>query len=263
MRGGEDENTVSPASTFTIAIGWCLLKPHTELSIIIPVLNEAAGIVAALEALAPLRNRGVELIVVDGGSTDETLTRAAPLASRVLSAPRGRARQMNAGAAIAQGRVLLFLHADTRLPEKADALVALSSTCPAGFPSGFHWGRFDVHIDGQSVWLKVVARMMNLRSRLTGIATGDQAMFVTRAIFQSVGGFADIPLMEDIALSKTLLRLHRPLCLTARVSTSGRRWETHGIGRTIVLMWWLRLRYFLGADPQRLAQAYGTVPHES
>ncbi|WP_126444899.1 TIGR04283 family arsenosugar biosynthesis glycosyltransferase [Sulfuricystis multivorans] len=225
------------------------------ISIVIPVLDEADGIVSALQALQPLRARGGEVIVVDGGSVDATLELARPLADQAISAPRGRARQMNAGAAAASGAVLLFLHADTRLPEEADRLILDALAAGKG-----QWGRFDVEIAGDSPWLGVVARMMNLRSRLTGIATGDQAMFVSRAAFLAVGGFPEIPLMEDIALSKALRQRGRPLCLTARATTSGRRWETHGVWRTILLMWWLRLRYFFGADPQRLACEYGYVP---
>jgi len=227
------------------------------LTIIVPVLNEAVGIVATLQPLQALRSRGAEIVVVDGGSTDGTLDLARPLADQVLVAPRGRARQMNAGAALARGRVLLFLHADTRLPEQAD----LTILEVFGYVlEGRHWGRFDVVIEGRSPWLKVVARLMNLRSRLTGIATGDQAIFVSRSAFRAVGGLPDIPLMEDIALSKALKRIGRPVCLAACVTTSGRRWEKHGVWRTILLMWWLRLRFFLGADPVRLALEYGYVP---
>lgn len=219
------------------------------LSVVMPVLNEAATIETALTALAPLRARGVEVIVVDGGSQDGTAELARALADRVLSAPRGRAAQMNAGAAVATGDALLFLHADTRLPDDADRVVleALKSSV---------WGRFDVSFD-EDGWLRLVAMMMNTRSRLTGIATGDQAMFMTRAVFAQAGGFPPIALMEDVALSARLKRLGRPLCLAARVTTSGRRWRQHGLWRTILLMWGLRLRYFLGADPARLARAYG------
>jgi len=220
-----------------------------RLSIVMPVLNEAAGIEAALRALAPLRTRGVEIIVVDGGSSDGTEALARALADRVLSAPRGRASQMNAGAAAAAGDALLFLHADTRLPDDADQLIL----------DGLRrrvWGRFDVRFD-EGGWLRLVALTMNLRSRLTGIATGDQAMFMTRAAFENAGGFPPIALMEDVALSARLKRLGRPLCLSARVTTSGRRWRRHGLLRTILLMWRLRLRYVLGADPARLARAYG------
>jgi len=223
-----------------------------KLSIIMPVLNEAAGIEAALRALVPLRARGAEVIVVDGGSNDGTIELARPLADRVLSAPRGRAAQMNAGAAAAHGDALLFLHADTRLPDDADALVRDGLSRRSGRP----WGRFDMRFD-RGGRLRLVAFMMNARSRLTGIATGDQAMFMTRAAFDQAGGFPDIALMEDIALSARLKRLGRPLCMSARVTTSGRRWRAHGTLRTILLMWRLRLAFFLGSDPGELARQYG------
>ena len=227
-----------------------------SLSIIVPVLDEAAGIAEALEALAPYRRRGAEVIVVDGGSRDRTAELARPLADHVIAAPRGRAAQMNAGAALAHGDVLLFLHADTRLPDDADRRIADGLT-----RSGRAWGRFDVRITGR-VALAIVAATMNIRSRITGIATGDQAMFVTRAAFDTVGGFPDIPLMEDIALSRRLRRLGRPLCLRERVTASGRRWERHGVARTILLMWRLRLAYFLGAEPAALARRYGYGPRD-
>jgi len=220
-----------------------------RLSIIMPVLNEAAGIETALRALAPLRARGAEVIVVDGGGRDGTLRLARPLATHVLSAPRGRASQMNAGAAAANGDALLFLHADTRLPDDADGLILDGLRHNA-------WGRFDVRFDSGG-WLRLVALTMNLRSRLTGIATGDQAMFMTRAAFEAAGGFPPIALMEDVALSARLKPFGRPLCLSARATISGRRWRQHGLWRTILLMWHLRLRYFFGADPARLARAYG------
>jgi rSAM/selenodomain-associated transferase 2 len=227
------------------------------LSIIMPVLDEAPLIGEALQALAPFRGRGVEVIIVDGGSRDRTVELARPHADQVISSPRGRAAQMNAGAAIARGDVLLFLHADTRLPDGADAIVH------EGFESsGRSWGRFNVTIEGPSPLLTIVAGAINLRSRLTGIATGDQAMFVTRAAFQNVGGFPDIALMEDVALSRALKHVSAPLCLTAHVTTSGRRWEKNGIWRTILLMWRLRLAYVLGAEPATLARRYGYVPRE-
>lgn len=228
-----------------------------SLSIIVPVLNEAEGIGEALSALAPLRQRGVEVIVVDGGSRDATTKLAKPLADNVIGAPRGRGAQMNAGAAVARGDVLLFLHSDTRLPPKAETLVldALKQSVAI-------WGRFDIRIEG-NLLLTIVGLAMNLRSRLSGIATGDQAMFVTRAAFQSVDGFPDIALMEDVALSRSLKKLSSPLCLRARVVTSGRRWQQHGLLRTILLMWRLRLAYFLGATPAALARRYGYVPREN
>jgi rSAM/selenodomain-associated transferase 2 len=222
-----------------------------RLSIIMPVLDEGEGIAQALDALAELRALAVEVIVVDGGSTDATVQRARLRADHVLSAPRGRAWQMNAGAARATGDVLLFLHADTRLPREAERLVLDGLA-----RSPRDWGRFDVTIEGRHPMLRVVAAMMNLRSRLTGIATGDQAIFVKRDAFAAVGGFPEIPLMEDIALSKRLKRRSRPLCLREHAITSGRRWETHGVFRTILLMWRLRLAYFLGADPAALAGRY-------
>ena len=224
-----------------------------KLSVIVPVLDEAGGIVAALAALAPLRARGAEVVVADGGSRDTTVALAAPLADAIVTAPRGRGSQMNAGAAVATGDVLVFLHADTRLPADADTLIrdGLERT-------GRVWGRFDVRIAGTHPLLRVIAAMMNLRSRLTGIATGDQAIFVARAAFGA--GFPDIALMEDIAISRRLKRVGPPLCIAGPVVTSGRRWERHGVVRTIVLMWSLRLAYWLGASPDWLARRYGYEP---
>lgn len=224
------------------------------ISIIIPCLNEAPHIAGALDTLGPLRMRGAEVIVVDGGSRDETAELARSRADLVLSSGRGRAVQMNAGAAHARGAVLLFLHADSTLPGSADALVTEGLA-----RSGRGWGRFDVAIAGTHPLLPLVASLMNLRSRLTGIATGDQGLFVTRALFERVGGYPAIRLMEDIALSKRLKRIGPPLCLRERVATSGRRWEKHGLLRTVLLMWRLRLAYSLGADPDKLAQRY--APH--
>lgn len=224
----------------------------SKLSIIVPVLNEGEGIAAALDALAVLRSLGTEVMVVDGGSRDATIQRARLRADRVIAAPRGRALQMNAGAEKACGDVLLFLHADTRLPADADHVVLNGLE-----RSGRVWGRFDVEIEGRSPLLRIIAGVMNLRSRLTGVATGDQAIFARRDAFQAAGGFPGIPLMEDIGLCKRLKRLSRPLCLRERVITSGRRWEKHGVLNTVVLMWRLRLAYFFGADPKELARLYG------
>jgi rSAM/selenodomain-associated transferase 2 len=221
------------------------------LSIIVPCLNEADGIAATLGALAPVRARGAEVIVVDGGSQDATVARAAPLADAVISAKRGRASQMNAGAARARGEILLFLHADTLLPEAADSLVIDGLQ-----RSRRGWGRFDVAFSGRNPLLRVVAALMNARSRWTGIATGDQAIFVTRSLFTAAGGYPDIPLMEDLALSGRLKHFGPPLCLRHRLTTSGRRWEKRGVLRTTLLMWRLRLAYRLGADPRKLAVRY-------
>ena len=239
MRGGEGE-----------------VRELKRLSIIVPALNEAEGIVATLEALADLRRRGHEVIVVDGGSGDGTPQLAQASADRVLAANPGRAAQMNLGARAAAGDVLLFLHADTRLPEDADRLIA------QGMEAGeFLWGRFDVRILGDHPLLRVVAAMMNLRSRLTRICTGDQALFVRRDTFDALGGYPEQALMEDIAISAMLRRLSAPLCLRQRCMTSARRWEDRGVLRTIVLMWWLRLQYALGAAPARLARTYGNSGH--
>lgn len=217
-----------------------------------PVLNEATTIEARLTALAPLRGQGAELIVVDGGSVDGTPARAGPLADRALTAPRGRASQMNAGARAATGDILLFLHADTILPDGALDLVR------AGLGTGQSvWGRFDVRIAGRHPLLPLVAAMMNLRSRLTGIATGDQAMFARKDAFVQAGAFPEFALMEDIALSKALNRLSPPLCLAGKVVTSGRRWDDKGFWRTVLLMWRLRFDYWRGADPAALARRYG------
>jgi rSAM/selenodomain-associated transferase 2/rSAM/selenodomain-associated transferase 1 len=222
-----------------------------NLSIVMPVLNEAAALPERLAALQVLRARGAELIVVDGGSRDGTPVLAAPLADRVLQAPRGRASQLNAGADEARGDVLLFLHADTRLPDGADGLVA------DAIARGARWGRFDVRIEGRHPLLGVVAALMNARSRLSGIATGDQVMFVQRRLFQSLGGFAPLPLMEDIELSARLRRVAAPACLRERVVTSGRRWDTHGFWRTVLLMWRLRAAFALGTNAHALAARYG------
>ena len=222
-----------------------------SLSIVVPTLNEAPGIVSFLQPLQPLRARGVEIILVDGGSDDGTAAAATPLVDRVVSSRRGRAAQMNAGAAVCSGDVLLFLHADCTLPEKADHLILLGLAS-----SRRHWGRFDVRLSGAPILLRLVERAMNLRSRLTAICTGDQGLFVERTLFARSGGFPDIELMEDVALSSTLRKSGRPLCLPFALVTSSRRWEKNGIWRTIFLMWRLRLAYFLGTEPRRLAELY-------
>ena len=231
------------------------MKP--ALCIVMPVLDEAERLLPALRDLQRFRQRGVRVVVVDGGSKDSTLDIAREHADLAVVAPRGRATQMNAGAAACPAQVLLFLHADTRLPDNADALVQRATLARHG------WGRFDVHIDSPALILRIVGSAMNLRSRWTGMATGDQAMFVRHELFSEVGGFPDIPLMEDIALSKSLKELGPPACLRQRVTTSARRWERHGVWRTIWLMWRLRAAYFFGADPARLATAYGYQPRRS
>jgi rSAM/selenodomain-associated transferase 2 len=225
-----------------------------RLAVIVPVLDEAEQIESCLAALADLRQRGAKVIVVDGGSGDATVRLAAPLCDRVIAAPRGRALQMNAGARCEQARnadVLLFLHADVRLPREADRLIfrALGNRRAC-------WGRFDVKLQGRSFGLPLIGSLMNLRSRATGICTGDQAIFVEQGAFLAMEGFAPIALMEDVEFCRRARRLSAPIALRPPVVVSARRWEQAGLARTVLQMWWLRLAYFMGADPQQLAQRY-------
>ncbi len=231
--------------------------PALRLSIIVPVLNEADGIESNLALLTGLRRAGCEVIVVDGGSSDDTVARAAPMCDQLLESARGRAAQMNAGAFAARTGLFLFLHADTRLP-----LGALDAIEAATRGRALAWGRFDVRLDSPRASLALVGAMMNLRSRLTGIATGDQALFMTRDAFERVGGFPDIALMEDVEISARLQRLAKPVCLHLKVLTSARRWETRGVLATVVLMWRLRLAYFFGASPEALARRYRCRPDQ-
>lgn len=224
---------------------------RVTLSIIVPMLDEAAVLPALLAHLAPWQAGGCEVLLVDGGSADGSAAMARAAGFTVVDAERGRARQMNAGAAVAHGEVLLFLHADTQLPAGAGQAVRAALA-----EAGREWGRFDVLITGRSPMLGVVTALMNLRSRLTGIATGDQAMFMRREALDAVGGFPLQPLMEDIELSRRLRRRSRPACVRLRVATSGRRWEERGVWRTIVLMWRLRWAYWRGVPAERLAEAY-------
>ena len=225
----------------------CEGPPH--ISVIVPVLNESAQIQTTLNDFIPLRKAGHEVIVVDGGSQDTTLEIATPLADKVIQSPKGRAFQMNAGAAAVSGNLLWFVHADTRIPRNAACILIQASGLRG-------WGRFDIRLSGRHPLLRLVEGMMCLRSRLTGIATGDQGIFVSRVLFERVGGYPEIPLMEDIALSKALRRIQRPICLKHRLVTSSRRWEKNGIVKTILLMWRFRLAYFLGADPADLEKRY-------
>lgn len=223
-----------------------------RLSIVIPALNEAATLAATLAPLQAMRARGVEVVLVDGGSADGTREVAAPLVDRVVDSERGRAKQMNAGAAIASGDTLLFLHADSILPIDADREIetALADTKR-------RWGRFDVTITGAHFMFPVIAWFMNKRSRLTGIATGDQGLFVVRDTFERVGAFPDQPLMEDIGLCARLQKhFLYPANLDAKIITSGRRWEKYGVWRTILLMWRLRFNYFCGDTPESIHRAY-------
>lgn len=229
--------------------------PTVKLSIVVPTLDEAQSLTVTLTSLAPLRAAGHEVIVVDGGSRDDTIAIAQRLADRVVSAPRGRAVQMNTGASLATGTVLLFLHADCDLPEHAAAAIE------GAHGSGHRWGRFDVRLRGRSPWLPIVATMMNLRSSLTGIATGDQGLFVERATFAAAGGYPPIPLMEDVALARTLKRTAGPpKRVHLRILASGRRWDERGALRTIATMWSLRFAWWRGADAGELAQRYYERP---
>lgn len=225
--------------------------PAPAISVVVPALNEARVIEQTLACLGPWREAGDEVLVVDGGSTDDTVSRARPLADRVLTAPRGRARQMNVGAAAARGRLIVFVHADTSLDPACRA--ALVQACD---DQGALWGRFDVRLSGSARVFRLIETMINLRSRLSGIATGDQAIFVDSDLFRRVGGYPEIALMEDVALSRTLRRCRRPSALRPAVVTSSRRWEQRGILRTVVTMWILRGAYAAGVSPERLARWY-------
>jgi len=222
-----------------------------RISIVIPVLNEEEQIGGFLTRLQPYRSQNIEIILVDGGSDDGTVELAAQSADVILESIRGRAHQMNRGAERASGDILVFLHADTRLPERFREILAGDF-----WESDSSWGRFDVKLSGHHYLFRIIEFFINWRSRLTGIATGDQAIFMKRAAFTRLGGFLPVPFMEDIALSKELKRISRPYCVRNPVTTSSRKWEQEGIIRTVLLMWRLRLAYFFGADPARLIQLY-------
>ncbi len=219
------------------------------LSIIIPTLNEAEIIINTLKPLQHLR-KNCELIIVDGGSIDSTVAKASPYVDRIMTCQSGRAIQMNAGAALARGDTFIFLHADSHLPQHTYSILedALSQ--------GYCWGRFDIHLIGKPLLLPVISLLMNLRSRVTGIATGDQAIFITRKTFFAIGQYPVIALMEDIALSKKMVQFAKPFCSRAKVISSSRRWEQYGCIKTILLMWWLRLLYFSGTPTTKLNHLY-------
>lgn len=222
-----------------------------KFSLIIPLLNERENIITTLPDLQWFRQLGHELIVVDGGSHDDSVREAEPFADLVVSSPAGRSRQMNAGASHASGDYLLFLHIDTTIAK--DCIAELDQKLST---SRHAWGHFDVLLSGRHIMFRIIESMMNLRSRLSGIATGDQLIFVSRDTFQLISGYADIPLMEDIEICRRLKRLGKPLCLSEKVMTSSRRWEMNGIMPTIIFMWRLRFSYWLGTDPRVLAKQY-------
>ena len=229
------------------------------LSVIIPVLNEERSLARILSAFESWERTASEIIVVDGGSTDRTLDIAGDYPCTVISAGKGRASQMNAGADYSTGEILLFLHADTALPAAFAQLIKEALHREAGDSKGFkeaEWGWFDVRLDGDGFAFRVIEWFMTVRARLTRVCTGDQALFVRRNLFEAVGRFPELPLMEDVALSKTLRRTAPARPIAKRVTTSSRRWQTQGVVRTVLLMWELRLRYFLGESPQALHKRY-------
>lgn len=215
------------------------------ITVIIPVLNEAPRIEELLTYLTD-----IDVIVVDGGSTDDTLALLAGCNVKVIQSSKGRARQMNAGAVEATGDLLIFLHADTRLP------AGWQNDLQDFSDSKKVWGRFDIQFGEKWLIFSVIALMMNWRSRLTGICTGDQAFFIQRSTFDKLNGFADVPLMEDLEMSRRLRRESWPYCQSSKVTTSARRWRTQGVMRTILRMWWYRLQYFFGVSPERLVKSY-------
>jgi rSAM/selenodomain-associated transferase 2 len=227
-------------------------KPlSSKLSIIIPVLNEATFLPRQLESLQPFRSRGHELIVVDGGSTDDSLELALPLCDKIERCNPGRSLQMNRGAELASGSVLVFLHCDTCLPNAADAVISEVFQDPECL-----WGRFDVRLGKGTGVYRLIAGLMNIRSRLTAIATGDQTLLIRVSEFNALGGYAEIPLMEDVEICKRLRLRSQPKVLRATVTSSTRRWEQQGVVRTVLLMWWLRFLFFLGVSPEKLAAVY-------
>lgn len=221
------------------------------ISIIMPVLNEEAVLEECLQSLQALRARGHEVLVVDGGSVDGSVAIAHRYVDKVVESGRGRALQMNIGSEHASHGILLFLHADTRLPELADKLIATALEVQAA-----QWGRFDLQLSNQAWIFRFIAATINWRSALSGIATGDQAMFVRRAWFERVQGFDTVPLMEDVALSKKLLHFAWPVRVKTPVTSASRKWEREGIMRTVVLMWVLRTAFFFGVSPSRLHPLY-------
>ena len=224
---------------------------NDRISIVIPVLNEAAFLDTTLRVLQPLRERGHEVLVVDGGSRDSTMTIARKHADRVLMSGPGRALQMNTGADNSAHPILLFLHADTELPANADELIHAALSAQSSI-----WGHFDIRLTGRRKIFRVLERGINLRTAVSGVATGDQAIFVTKRFFERVGYYDGLPLLEDVALSKKLLRFGWPQRVKTPVLTSSRKWEKHGVVRTVFLWWRIRIAYFLGVHPDVIMQRY-------
>ncbi len=220
------------------------------LSIVVPTLNESKQIEHCLNGLQLLRQQGHEIIVVDGGSNDNTVSLALPLCDRVIQSKKSRAIQMNSGAAEATGHCILFLHADTTLSSDVVNFFLEVQNIEK------KWGRFDIRLSGRDGLFRIIETCMNIRSRITGIATGDQAVFVGKELFNEINGFPEIALMEDIAISRLLLKRSKPICFRERVISSSRRWEENGIIKTILKMWAIRFLYFFHVDANRLAKIY-------
>lgn len=221
-----------------------------KYSVIIPTLNEADYVVPTLERLQAARARGHEVILVDGGSSDDTCGAASGMVDRVLECAPGRAGQMNHGAGNAHGDIFIFLHADTWLHNEFDGILDERGI------SERTWGHFGIRLSGSHIMFRCIERLMNLRVRLTGIVTGDHTIFTGRHLFRRMNGYADIPLMEDVELTRRLNKISPPVRIGQTVTSSSRRWEKHGIARTVLLSWTLRSCYALGFDPRDLVKQY-------